>query len=401
MRIGYIYPFRAAPPRGGNQVHAFQLANGFLQRGHTVCTLEDPTIDGVRSFPASPQGVRELLQHVDVLCLRVDANSLSMTPAAVQLVQEADVPVVWEINAPSNERLAFSWLGGTRPQPATRFGKTTDHVRRWLHAARQLPGIRREERLRQRLARRAAAAICVSAPLAHYARDGLGIERVRVIPNGTDAVLNHPGRTPITLPADFEGHFKVLYAGSPMYPWQGLDIIADAIARHRARGSRVVYMLLVNQETDAVPRGDNVLLFTRVPYEEVASHVVAADACVAIHKEFHWSRWGSHGSPMKLSDYMACGRPILASNVGQLREIVGGGHAGLLFDNTAEQLCQRIDELAADPEACRRMGRNARTIVEDRLNWSLIAEQTLELLEQVTADHAVMADSDRSGTSHT
>jgi glycosyltransferase involved in cell wall biosynthesis len=383
VRIGYLYPFRASPPRGGNQVHAYQLVQGFLRSGHEVCTIADDSIEQVRSFAATDAGVDDLLRNVDVLYVRVDANSLLSWPAAVRSVRRAAVPVVWEINAPANERLAFSWLGGSRAPARTVIGSTVDRTRRWLHASKQLPGIMREERLRRDLAGRVHAAVCVSAPLARYAREGLGIERVTVLPNGTDPDLNHPGRTPAALPPEYAGHFKVLYAGSPMYPWQGLDVISRAVELDRGADVPIVYVLLLNQDTGMVPRGDNVLVYTGVPYRDVASYVVAADACIAVHKEFHWSKWGSHGSPMKLFDYMGCGRPVIASGVGQLEEIVGGGQAGLLFDNTPEQLSLRIRELAADPERAAVLGRNARSSVEARYNWSFITDRTLDVFEEL------------------
>ena len=117
-----------------------------------------------------------------MLCVRFDANWAGHDRLLMSLLERTQRPVVWEINAPANESLAFSYLGGDRNRHAG-WLKPLDSLRRHLHAARRLPGIRREDALRRRLARRAYAAMCVSSGLARYAREGLGFARAVLVPS--------------------------------------------------------------------------------------------------------------------------------------------------------------------------------------------------------------------------
>ncbi|CAN5607882.1 hypothetical protein BH23GEM9_BH23GEM9_23210 [soil metagenome] len=383
LRIGYLYPFRAHPPRGGNHLHAWQLIRAFHAAGHDVVTLGDDSIPGVRSTPATETGVAELLRTIDVLYVRVDGNDLSATPLIVSAMERSPVPVVWEINAAADERLAYSWLGGHRPPPRNGFGRFVDRTRRRVHAARQAGRIEAEERLRRRLARSAAAAVCVSSAVGAYAVEDLRIPSVEVIPNGSDPELNHPGRSPVALPAHFRDRLKVLYAGSPMYPWQGFDLIARTIELHRSSGDGLAFIFLLNQRAGAVPEGDDVVVFDAVPYEQVGSHIAAADVCLSIHPEHFWDPRGFHGSPTKLFDYMACGRPVLASRVGQLAEVIRHGENGALCDNTPEDILSKLRWLAARRERLPAMGAIAREDVLIRYNWSSIATATVTLFRQV------------------
>jgi len=384
MHVGYLYPFRAFPPKGGNHTHAYHLIRELQALGVSIHTLDDPTVAGVVCHGLSPAGTAAFLAAIDLLYVRLDANPLDHS--TVEVMQATRAPLVWEINAPANERLAFSWLGGDRSEPLTSSGRRVDHARRWLHAARQQPAIAREERIRSRQARRVRSAICVSDAVGRYAVEGLGLADIEVIPNGTDAILNHPDRAPAELPDRFADHFTVMYAGSPVYPWQGLDVIARAIALHAASPTvPVLFLLLLNQPAGMLPAAENVLVLEGVPNEEVGAFCAAADACITIHKDFFWSRWGAHGSPTKLFDYLGCGRAVIGSDLGQVRDVILGADAGVLFDNTPAGLLEAIRSLAGNRERCRAMGWNGRRAVVERYHWGHVAERTLAVFERALA----------------
>jgi glycosyltransferase involved in cell wall biosynthesis len=378
MKIGYLYTFKAYPPKGGNHVHAYQLVRRFLAEGHEVLTWGDDTIAGAKAFPRTPDGARALERAADVLYVRVDANPLATTPGLVEVLESTTKPVVWEINSPANENLAFSWLGGDR-RARSGLDALVDGLKRRLHAWRQLPRITREERLRRRIARHASA-ICVSAAVGEYARRGLGMTAVHVIPNGADHETHRADGPVAELPAEFEGKLTVLYAGSPIYPWQGLDVLEETIRLCEAARDPIRFVLLLNQEGPRPITASNTLSVLRVPHEHVGDYLRAVDVSVVIHPAFFWSEWGSHGSPMKLFDYMACGRPVAASNVGQLAEVVRPGENGILFDNTAPDLRRKLLELAARRDRLPLMGAQARRDVETHYNWHVIGRRTLEIL---------------------
>lgn len=332
----------------------------------------------VRSFPRTSDGVRRLGQAVDVLYIRVDANHLIRAPLVLELLDHAEVPVVWEVNAPANESLAFSWLGG-REAGTTIPARWLDRLRRTLHAARQKPGIAREEALRRRLAKKVAAAVCVSESVGRYTRSALDIGMVKIVPNASDPVANHPDRDPVALPERFRGRLKVLFAGSPIYPWQGLDQLLNAA---EGSGEAFVFLLLVNQPLQRqVP--DNVMVLEGVSYAEVGRYICTADVCLALQPDFWWSPWGFHGSPMKLFDYMACGKPVVTTGVGQLGDLVRRHENGLICEPTGIDLREKLLYLKHHPEQAVQMGANSRQAVVDYYNWERAADETLHLFDAV------------------
>ncbi|MCV6614200.1 MAG: glycosyltransferase family 4 protein, partial [Cellvibrionaceae bacterium] len=76
---------------------------------------------------------------------------------------------------------------------------------------------------------------------------------------------------------------------------------------------------------------------------------------------------------------MACGVPLVTTNVGGLPFLVDHGNTGLLVEpREPEQLAAAIVDLAGDPERRAAMGRAARQRIEAELNWGQIAQQTVE-----------------------
>lgn len=74
--------------------------------------------------------------------------------------------------------------------------------------------------------------------------------------------------------------------------------------------------------------------------------------------------------PIKLFEYMAAGLPVVVSDFPIWRSIVDESRCGIvLAETTAEALAEVLDQLAADPAACRAMGDAGRAAVLQRYNW--------------------------------
>jgi len=342
VRIGYMYKMHAYPPKGGNHVHALELVQGFLKRGHEVCVHEDPGMPGATNFSGSSESdLKSFVNSIDVIYIRIDARYLSEWPeVGVCMEMAGERPVVWEINAPANETLAFSWLGGRKLGARESLLK---QAKRWFHAALKKPGIRREEQLRRSLASRVDTAICVSSSLRDYACGMLGISDARVLPNGGPLITEEEiNKRRAERESD---NFTVFYSGSAIYPWQGLDYLARVIELARNRAPDIRFVLAVNQRTEFLPTGQNVEIRQGLDREGILDAICNSDACVALHPDYPWSPYGFHNSPMKLFEYMACRTAIVTSNRGQMREVINHGINGMLVSDEPEDILDKLLEL--------------------------------------------------------
>ncbi len=84
-------------------------------------------------------------------------------------------------------------------------------------------------------------------------------------------------------------------------------------------------------------------------------------------------------SPMVIAQAMAIGKPVVASNVGGIPEMVQDGYTGFLVESGDEQaLAIRIVELMQSPDLCYRMGQNAHEVATRRFAPEVIAQRTIE-----------------------
>ena len=75
-----------------------------------------------------------------------------------------------------------------------------------------------------------------------------------------------------------------------------------------------------------------------------------------------------------LLESMACGTPVICSDVGGMPEVVEDGLTGFVVPpNEPDALHRRIGELAGDQRLCREMGRRSRERVLERFTWERAA----------------------------
>ena len=84
--------------------------------------------------------------------------------------------------------------------------------------------------------------------------------------------------------------------------------------------------------------------------------------------------------PMAITEAFACGKPVIASRLGAMAELIKDGKTGLLFEaGNAEDLASKIKWLIDNEDACVEMGKNARSVFEEKYT----AEKNYEILMKI------------------
>jgi len=90
-------------------------------------------------------------------------------------------------------------------------------------------------------------------------------------------------------------------------------------------------------------------------------------------------------TPNKLLEYMAAALPVVASDFGIMREIVGAAGCGRLADPAdAGAQAEAIASMLDDPTAARAMGRHGRQAVLRQYTWASEAEKLVRLYDELT-----------------
>ncbi len=265
--------------------------------------------------------------------------------------------------------------------------------RRTFYEAHRFPGSAAGRRLHRWALRRTAGVIALTRRLAEdYAGLGVPADRIHVAPDAVrwarfaGPLDQAEARRALGLP---EGAFIAGYAGRfhTMDMPKGLDTLVQAAAL-----TEDVHVCLVGGPAEAVgalrARGilsDKRLIYVgTVPPAEVPRCLAAFDVCVMPSP---WTPFFAHyTSPMKLFEYMASDRPIVATDLPSTREIVAHEETALLVPpGDAEALAAALCRLRDDPALGAQMAARARARVAGRYTWEARAVGLLEFMRRQLA----------------
>jgi len=131
----------------------------------------------------------------------------------------------------------------------------------------------------------------------------------------------------------------------------------------------------------------NSVIFTGpVPYEEVYCYLNASDILVAPYNVENTDRrvFGI-GSPLKVLEYLAVGKPTIGSSLPQIEAIIENERTGILFpQGDRRELARAILRLAGDPVLRETLGRNGYEMVRKKYSWCSFARQIQATLVEGT-----------------
>ena len=355
MNIGLLVNFQWYPLKGGGTVHIYQIVRQLVQRGHKIHSTfyyaDAPDVKVYRQ-----RELFQFLKNIDLLYIRIDGKFNIEKFTCLKLLKAMKLPVIWEINAPIEEMLMR--------------GKSPWEVSRWSFQ-------------RKLLARWVDAAICVSREMQEYAQKNLGIKNVYYVPNGSDIELFSPQKRNRNLYGLVDDYFKVVWAGSSYYAWQGWEIVLQVARKMQTVDPKVKFILITRsrdlKSQESIP--ENVLMLEEKNYFELPAYLASTDVGLCLYKPLtHNNRF--YFSPLKLFDYMACGLPVIGTNLGQISEVVKDKENGLLVENGIDEIIEKILFLKSQSAQAQKIGREARRTIEDYYNWERVGRET----EQVMLD---------------
>jgi glycosyltransferase involved in cell wall biosynthesis len=218
------------------------------------------------------------------------------------------------------------------------------------------------------------------------ARRGVDTSATRIAPNGCEVARFLPAPRDQALAARLgiaPEEMVFGYIGS-FAQYEGLPDLVRAAAALHSRGRRF-RVLIVGEgpqraEVEALMRdldhGGRVILLDRIPFEEVPRYYSLVDVAVFPRTP---STITEIVSPLKPFEAMAMAKPVIASDVRALAEIVRHGETGWLFrKGDAGSLADTLQHALESPESVRAAGAAARTFVEEHHGWDRIARRIAE-----------------------
>jgi glycosyltransferase involved in cell wall biosynthesis len=177
------------------------------------------------------------------------------------------------------------------------------------------------------------------------------------------------------------------YVGAFVH-WHGIDWFVD-LACQKLKETPELVLLLVGDgvafegiKNRVIEAGveSQVILPGKVPHHEVSSFLSAMDLGILPDSN-------DYGSPMKLFEFMAMGKGMIAPDFSPIAEVVQDNATSWLFPASNKQACiDKVFEIVNDREAHQEVGKNARTYIEKERQWKHNAEQLLSLITASETD---------------
>jgi glycosyltransferase involved in cell wall biosynthesis len=382
MRI--LYHHRTAS-KDGQAVHIEEMVHALRERGHEVRVVapapaRDEGMGGTvgwvqRLRQALPKAVYELLElgYSVVAYRRLARAAQEFQPdviyerynlfllAAALLRRRTGIPLLLEVNAPLvDERLRFGGLGLPR-------------LAAWAET----------------LAWRSADAVLpVTAVLGErVCSRGVDRARIHVIPNGINEAHFQQAPTPAEAKRRLGWGDDELVLGFTGFvrDWHGVDTVVRWLASPAAPAQARLLMVgdgPARAELEALARelslGDRVRFTGVVDRGAVPALVAAFD--IALQPAVV-----AYASPLKLFEYLALGKAIVAPRRPNLLEVLDDGDNALLFDQDRPgALEQALQRLCADAALRERLAAGARaTIGRRRLTWDGNAQRVTVLADSL------------------
>lgn len=360
--------------RTGGLVRMFELADNLIKLGHKV-TLMVPRLGNPRE-----QTISKVIEipFLDINFIRPISFHLSLSLVLLLTIRKTDLLYIRQMNSflpfilaklfnipsfyeiPNDPYLAYEHSG---------------RIRRFFEKIMDVLSIRLSDKVvvlsewsKQRL----------------HKLGGVPADKITVLPSGTDTTLFRPmDKVHCCKVIGLDPSFYVGFVGT-FFDYQGIDSLIEASpgvlrifknTRFLLVGDGPMMQSWKNKVSQA-GLGDAFIFTGQVPYARVPLYIGAMDICVAPHH-----KGTNQASPVKLFDYLACGRPIVASDIEVVREIVNGSESSILVDpDNPMELAKGIVTLLENDEDRRRRGYLGRILAESKYDRKVI---TTNLLKEI------------------
>ena len=222
---------------------------------------------------------------------------------------------------------------------------------------------------------------------------GVSRDRIEILTPGVDRAVFSPGSSRSARKVIGLGDYPILLFVGRIQALKGLDLAIDALAASRNTAARLVVVgglsghqgLETHQDLMARIKRHNltqrIIFIDPQPHHLLLSYYRAADVCLVP------SRSESFG--LVALEAAACGIPVVASDVGGLRDNVVDGVTGLLVNERDHRLfADAVDKLLNDPEMRSEMG--SRGVQRASLHsWDAGASRAIEVFTRLRSRELV------------
>lgn len=360
MKVRYL---AIEAPREGQAsfVHVHEIMNGLEELGADI-KLYSPSYAKATSSPSLPLRLfYSLLLQVRLwiewpwdqrAVLYVRSHYLAFPSAFIAWLFR--VLIVHEINGPYEDVFI------THPS-LRKFRKTLIATLRWQYC-------------------KASRLIGVTSDLVTWAnKEGRRADSI-LISNGANTDLFNPD---VLKPADAPHNYVIFFGG--LARWHGVSVMLDAVNDGSWPKDMLLLIIGDGQEAglvrEAAARNPSIVFMGKKPQTDLSGYVAHAKASIVMISDP--SQRSSTGVlPLKLFESLACGIPVIVSDLPGQADLVREHDCGYVVDvDDAAGLAQTVSSIRSEPLSAKEKGRKGRDLVCELYSWKAKARDTHDIIK--------------------
>ena len=215
-------------------------------------------------------------------------------------------------------------------------------------------------------------------------------EIISVVPNGANTELFKPLdqlESKMKLGLDLNKRY-ICYMGS-LEPWQGIEYLIMSFPGILGTINSATLLIvgggLLRKKLEVLSGElgirDKIVFTGSVPYTEVPTYINASDVCVAPFTHTRNEKIGL--SALKIYEYLACGKSIVASDIKGVGDLLTETNTGIAVKpEDVNELAKAIIELLSNEKLRTEMGKRGVKVVMERHNWKLATDSVYDILKK-------------------
>lgn len=383
MRILVLAPDVFYETRNSNAVHLYELVNNLkdeskiftVARGKRNTILDNNiylineliNIHPFRTLTASINSFIKGYQIIKSNEIDIIYERHHIFDLGILLSKLFDIPIVLEINGILTEEAKLTGSYGSALQRVSYIIEN--------YFTRQVDGI-----------------IAVTQGIKDdFVNRGVEDDRIYVVENGANTELFRPvDQNEAQKLTGLNSKYRYICFSGKLERWQGVEYLIRVAPMISEKYPEMRFLIVGdgNMKLELKEMAQNLgvadkFIFTgTVPYERVPLYINASSVCIVCKRPLK-----SGYSPLKLYEYLACSKPVVASNVDGF-EFIERIKAGILVDpENKDELERAIERLLNNNDLRKDMGERGRNHIMRNHSWSSVAKRVACICETTLAQY--------------
>lgn len=216
-------------------------------------------------------------------------------------------------------------------------------------------------------------------------------ECVITVPNGVNDHRFYPAET-YKCREQYDLTDRTLIVGylGSLFPWAGLECLIEAVPSIVSVYPSVLFIIgggeephysMLKKKVEDNNLSSHVVFFGRVEWEDAKTFINTTDLCIA---PAFFDNLESGISSQKLLAYLACGKPVVGSDIPGLGDMLEKERIGVSFRmGDPVELSKTINSLLADSYRLKEMGKRARSFVVKNYTWNGIVDRLIDMFKEL------------------